>query len=276
MAKRASFGSVMKKRLSDITNLQSQPKLVTLEKKQPQILSSAEDYINQLLKENMALMKLIEERNKIIELSGTELQNLRISFQKLQLQNWNLAQSNSHMLAELNLGRDRVKALQHELVCKDALLKSKNLEIEEQERGREEHLHKANDEVKLCNRSSGRNGRRHSMGSSAKQGKENVPNKRHCLRRQSARFKSQEREPSENLFEIEDVNFLVPQSVDDPKHEDCSTPMVSSAKKEEASDSGTEMHVPRRSSTGRPMRTAVGKVQSYKEVPRNIKLRRKE
>ena len=74
--------------------------------------------------------------SKIIELSGTELQNLRICLQKLQLQNWNLAQSNSQMLAvcwfcwfcpsmisflkylvidclflvfqELNLGRDKV------------------------------------------------------------------------------------------------------------------------------------------------------------------------
>ncbi|XP_038694567.1 shugoshin-1-like isoform X3 [Tripterygium wilfordii] len=224
----------------------------------------------------MALMKLIEERNKIIELSGTQLQNLRLRFQKLQLQNWHLAQSNTHMSAELNLGRERVKALQHELVCKDALLKSKYLEIEEQERGTKEHLHKANDEVKPCNRSSRRNGRGQSMGSSTTRGKENIPNKRHCLRRQSARLKSQEREPSENLFEIEDVKFSVTRSVDDPKHEDGLTPMVSSAKKEAASDSGTEMHVPRRSSTGRPMRAAVGMVQSYKEVPRNIKLRRKE
>ncbi|XP_038694566.1 SHUGOSHIN 2-like isoform X2 [Tripterygium wilfordii] len=264
MAKRASFESIMKKRLSDVSNSQSQPKLVTLERKQPQILLNAEDYINQLLKKNMALMKLIEERNKIIELSGTQLQNLRLRFQKLQLQNWHLAQSNTHMSAELNLGRERVKALQHELVCKDALLKSKYLEIEEQERGTKEHLHKANDEVKP------------SMGSSTTRGKENIPNKRHCLRRQSARLKSQEREPSENLFEIEDVKFSVTRSVDDPKHEDGLTPMVSSAKKEAASDSGTEMHVPRRSSTGRPMRAAVGMVQSYKEVPRNIKLRRKE
>lgn len=38
-------------------------------------------------------------KSKIIELSGAELQKLRVSVQKLQLQNWNLARSNSQMLA---------------------------------------------------------------------------------------------------------------------------------------------------------------------------------
>lgn len=36
--------------------------------------------------------------SKVIEVSGAELQKLRVNCQKLQLQNWNLAQSNSHML----------------------------------------------------------------------------------------------------------------------------------------------------------------------------------
>ncbi|KAL1370225.1 hypothetical protein AAHE18_01G044200 [Arachis hypogaea] len=44
------------------------------------------------------------------------MQMLRGNVQKLQLQNWNLTQSNTHMLVELNLGRERIKALQHELV----------------------------------------------------------------------------------------------------------------------------------------------------------------
>lgn len=129
--------------------------------------------------------------SKIIELSGAELQKMRVSLQKLQLQNWNLAQSNSQMLAvclvfalslsfkfisriiqfsviltkfllivqELNLGKDKVKVclkiqvhwlwgycfslclnsqhcsfqlkeLRHELGCKNALLKAKNMELE--------------------------------------------------------------------------------------------------------------------------------------------------
>jgi hypothetical protein len=36
--------------------------------------------------------------SKVIEVNGAELQKLRVNCQKLQLQNWNLAQSNSHML----------------------------------------------------------------------------------------------------------------------------------------------------------------------------------
>ncbi|XVF20311.1 hypothetical protein REPUB_Repub11eG0187400 [Reevesia pubescens] len=280
MAKRSSFGSIMRKRLSDITNSQSQPKPSNQEEKPQQISPAAEDYINQLIKEKMTLMKLIEDRNKIIELSGAELQNQRICLQKLQLQNWNLAQSNSQMLAELNLGRDRVKTLQHELVCKDALLKAKNLEkkgkldIKCQNTGShggeqaaaEECMPKANDDGKPCTRNRRRNARSQSMGPSttSQRGgdKEKIENKRRCLRRQSARFKSQEREPTtENLFEIDDVTFAATQQLDTPMHEDGPTPLGSSKQ---------------RSSIGRPLRKAVEKVQSYKEVPVNVKMRRQD
>lgn len=50
MAKRSSFGSIVRKRLSDITNSQSQHKLVRLEEKQPPIPNFTDDLINQLLK----------------------------------------------------------------------------------------------------------------------------------------------------------------------------------------------------------------------------------
>ncbi|MCI08946.1 shugoshin-1-like, partial [Trifolium medium] len=46
----------------------------------------------------------------MLERSGAELQRLRADMKKLQMQNWNLAQSNSLMLAELNLGRDKVSS----------------------------------------------------------------------------------------------------------------------------------------------------------------------
>ncbi|KAJ6895158.1 hypothetical protein NC651_021601 [Populus alba x Populus x berolinensis] len=130
MAKRSSFGNIMRRRLSDITNTQAQHKLVGLMVEQSQISESNEDLINQLLQvkqEKEMLLKLVEERNKIIELSGNKLRDLRMNYQKLQAQNWNLAQSNSQMLAELNLGREKLKTLQHEIVCKEALLKAKNL-----------------------------------------------------------------------------------------------------------------------------------------------------
>ncbi|XWS74354.1 hypothetical protein CRYUN_Cryun02cG0207900 [Craigia yunnanensis] len=291
IAKRSSFGSIVRKRLSDITTSQSQPKPSSQEEKPQKISPAAEDYINQLIKEKMTLMKLIEERNKIIELSGTELQNLRICLQKLQLQNWNLAQSNSQMLAELNLGRDRMKALQHELVCKDALLKAKNLEQKGKadincqntgshggEQAAEKCMHKANDDDKPCTRNRRRNAR--TMGpSTTSQGggdKEKIENKRRCLRRQSARFKSQEREPTENLFQIDDVKFEATEQLDTPMHEDGSTPLGSSITMEETFNPRAETQILKRSSLGRPLRKAVEKVQSYKEVPVNVKMRRKE
>ncbi|XWS71871.1 hypothetical protein CRYUN_Cryun03dG0175100 [Craigia yunnanensis] len=275
MAKRSSFGSIVRKKLSDITNSQSQPKPSTQEEKPQHISPAAEDYINQLIKEKMTLMKLTEERNKIIELSGTELQNLRNCLQKLQLQNWNLAQSNSQMLAELNLGRDKVKALQHELVCKDALLKAENLEkgkedINCQNTGSHEG-EQAAEKCMPCTRNIRRNAGSQSMGPSTTSqiggDKEKIENKRRCLRRQSARFKSQKREPTENLFEIDDVKFAATQQLDTPMHEDGPTPLGSSITMEE---------ILKRSSLGRPLRKAVEKVQSYKEVPVNIKMRRKE
>ncbi|OMO82867.1 hypothetical protein CCACVL1_11715 [Corchorus capsularis] len=279
MAKRSSFGSMVRKRLSDITNSQSQPKPSSQEEKPKQIPPSVEDYINQLIKEKTTLMKLVEERNKIIELSGTELQNLRICLQKLQLQNWNLAQSNSQMLA--------VKALQHELVCKEALLKVKNLEnkgkldINCQNSGSqaaEETMPKANDDDKPSSRNRRRNARSQSMGPSttSQRGadKEKTENKRRCLRRQSARFKSQERElSSENLFEIEDVKFAAAANhqldEDTPMHEaDGATPLNPSINIKE------ETQRFQRPSLGRPLRRAVEKVQSYKEIPLNVKMRR--
>ncbi|XP_020235655.1 SHUGOSHIN 2-like [Cajanus cajan] len=83
-----------------------------------------------MLAERTALIQLLAERNKIIEVSGAALQRLRGDVKKLQLQNWNLAQSNSHMLAELNLGRERIKTLQHEIFWRAALLKGKTMDVQ--------------------------------------------------------------------------------------------------------------------------------------------------
>ncbi|XP_002523714.2 SHUGOSHIN 1 [Ricinus communis] len=297
VAKRSSFGSIVRKRLSDITNSQSQTKLVNIEEKQPPISDPTEGLINQLLKEKATLMKLVEEKDKIIALSNNQMRSLRLHYQKLQMQNWNLAQSNSQMLAEINLGREKLKSLQHELICKDALLKAKNLELEgktditSQNNGSQEAeknavgecLYKASNGSKPGNhRIRRRVARSQSMGPSTTSSrqdaeKEKLENKRRCLRRQSARFKSQEREPSENLFEIEDVTLSITQQLDNPVEEDAQTlPESSVIKEEETCDSRTEAQVPQRSSLGRPVRRAAGKVQSYKEAPINVKLRRKD
>ncbi|KAH9660526.1 Shugoshin [Citrus sinensis] len=273
MAKRSSFGSIMRRRLSDITNSQSRPKvLLSHEEKPSQVSPASGDLVDQLIKEKTTLM------SKIIELSSSELHNLRISIQKLQLQNWNLAQSNSQYLAEINLGREKVKALQHELVCKDALIKAKSIVKEDGEKVIEECVPKANENVKTCERNRRRSTRCKSMGPSTTRQKvaekENVENKRRCVRRQSARFKSQERAPTENLFEIEDSKLPATQPLDDPMHEDNSIQAGSSTANEEFSSSRNEARLSHRSSMGRPSRKAAEKVQSYKELPLKVKMRK--
>ncbi|XP_059430852.1 SHUGOSHIN 1-like [Corylus avellana] len=294
VAKRSSLGSIMRKKLSDITNLQSHPKLRSQEDVQAEGISAPDkSFIDQLLKERITFLKLIAERNKVIEVSGAELQKLRVNCQKLQLQNWNLAQSNSHMLTELNLGREKLKALQHELVCKDALLKARNMELEGKmdlnckktvskvgKEGAEQLLLEANDDDKTRNLNRRRTTRSRSMGPSTTYQKvvekEKVDNKRRCLRRQSARFKSHEREPAEMLFEIEDAKYSVSQLLDNPIHED-GVPLNSSIRKEEEGEmcmQRNEGQVSQRSSIGRPLRKAAEKVQSYKEAPIKIKMRR--
>ncbi|XP_050226856.1 SHUGOSHIN 2-like isoform X2 [Mercurialis annua] len=302
MAKRSSFGSLVRKRLSDITNSQQQtPKIVSIEENQqqqePPISNPTDELINQLLKERMTLMKLVEERDKIIALSNNQMRSLRMQYQKLQMQNWNLAQSNSHIIAEINFGREKVKTLQHELVCKDALLKAKNLELEEktnilgQNTGSEEVekndvgecLNKACNDMKPDARCSRRRiPRSRSMGSSTASRqcaeKQKLENKRLCVRRQSTsaiRFKSQDEESSENLFEIDNVEFPITHQ---QLQEDDPTLSSSSIINEEDetchTSNGAKLAQKQRHSIGRPIRKAAEKVQSYKEVPLNSKMRR--
>ncbi|KAJ6403352.1 hypothetical protein OIU84_015284 [Salix udensis] len=282
MQKRSSFGNIMRRRLSDITNAQSQFKVVGLIEEHPRIPESTQDLLNQLLlvkQEKAMLQKLVEERNKIIELSGHKLRDLRMNYQNLQLQNWNLAQSNSQMLAELNLGREKLKALQHELVCKDALHKARNLEPQ----GKADMNCQNAVSQKLAMISNpvvAAEGAQQEVDPWALQQqieksaeKEKIETKRRCAQRQSARFKSQEREPAEKLFEIEDARF--PVSRNKSRRENGQT--SSSITKEETCGAGNEEQVSLRSSIGRPLRRAAAeKVQSYKEVPLHVKMRRAE
>ncbi|XP_022026326.1 shugoshin-1-like [Helianthus annuus] len=102
MAKRSSFGKSIRKRFSDITNYQPQHKSSPVfEQNFPLNASSSstKEQIDHLLKENAGLMKHVTDKNKVIEMNRVELQKLRIVVQKTQLQNWNLAQTNSHMMA---------------------------------------------------------------------------------------------------------------------------------------------------------------------------------
>ncbi|XP_073147945.1 uncharacterized protein [Henckelia pumila] len=284
MAKRSSFGNMMRRGLSDISNSLPQPKSPVIPNKLPSDAASAREYIDNLVKEKMGLVRLIQEKNKVLELSGIEIQNLRTCLQKMQLQNWNFAQANSQMLAELNLGKDKIKALQHELLCKDALLKSKNLELagHVETNARKKELQESkmvavengfNEDSELCNANRRRSSRSRSLGSSALSTqyseKEAVATKRRRVRRQST-SKIQNLEPSENLFEIDDEKFPISISSNSPTHVLGSS--SSCPKKEVISDSNES----RRSSFGRPSRRAAEKVQSYKEIPLNAKLRRSE
>ncbi|KAJ8543885.1 hypothetical protein K7X08_025503 [Anisodus acutangulus] len=289
MAKRSSFGSIVRKRLSDITNSlpQTQQKSpIDVDKVSPDV-SSMKDYINHLAKENVALVKIVQEKNKIIELSGNELQKMRIHLQKMQLQNWNLAQSNSHMLGELNLNREKIKSLQHELVCKEVLLKSRHLEEEQEQKDQPKNDDLQDEEFmdidsQLNKHSKPRNGNRrqratrsqsmgHSITSPQAAEKEAAENKRRCLRRKSTNSKVQQPEPAaEDLFELE--GLAVP--FNSPVHIDGLISSPSSSVEEVKHDKENVAPLSRRSSIGRPSRKAAEKVQSYKEIPVNIKMRR--
>nr|GMD31490.1 shugoshin-1-like isoform X1 [Ipomoea batatas] len=284
MAKRSSFGSIVRKRLSDVTNSLPQPKSpIHLQND----ASSAKDYIDYLVKENMALVKLIQDKKKIIELSANELKKLRVNLQKMQLQNWHLAQSNSHMLAELNLNKEKLKSLQHEIACKEALFKAKNLEVKEQESisgtmnerkdgeaAEGNSLPNAESKPSKSNRRL-RARRCRSMShstASPEAAKEEAAEKRRRLRRQSASYRMQQQEPVEDLFELEDITKQIVDDPNAPLLHSCSANAEASNEKDGSGVVGQEAS--NRTSIGRPLRKAAEKVQSYKEIPINIKMRR--
>ncbi|KAF5937678.1 hypothetical protein HYC85_025184 [Camellia sinensis] len=239
MAKRSSFGSIVRKRLSDITNSIPQPKSPIPHKKVSPPDSSAKECIDHLVKENIALTKLVADKNQIIEFTGIELQKMRINLQKMQLQNWNLAQSNSHILAEINLCKEKVGSKEGEEAVDELT---------------------SNDNSKLCEGQRRRPTRSQSMGPS-------TTSKQVAEKETSESKRYQQHEPNEDLFEIEDAKFLL-----------APTPFGSPIRKEENDENcapaGSDARESQRTSLGRPMRRAVQKVQSYKETPLNIKMRR--
>uniref|UniRef100_A0A5B6ZXP1 Putative shugoshin-1-like n=1 Tax=Davidia involucrata TaxID=16924 RepID=A0A5B6ZXP1_DAVIN len=118
-----------------------------------------------------------------------------------------------------------------------------------------------------------------SLGPSAiKQVQANVKaeNKRLCLRR-SARFKPEEAALAGDLLEVDNAKFPVRSQHDDQMQDDGSTSTCSSVKKEDKEGNtarGDDAQELQRLSIGRPSRLAAKKVQSYKEVPLNVKMRR--
>ncbi|KAK8350268.1 hypothetical protein V6Z12_A06G198200 [Gossypium hirsutum] len=220
MENRCSMGNVSRKGLTDISNLQQQPKLLNQGAKlllQPASLGT-KDYIDKLQQENMMLMKVLADRNKVIELSGIELQKLRINLEKFQQQNM-----------ELNSSKYRLKAHKHELGCKNALLKAIKLELGTNKCGKAGESHDEKDgENKTCNTNGcGETGeslkgedkenkpcnmtrkrQSYDLGPcniKPVQGKEGVKNKsRVYAKRQSARRKTQA-ETTEDVIEVDDT-----------------------------------------------------------------------
>lgn len=290
-----SLGNATRKKLADISNIPEEMRFNNRNEKSERISICSKEFVDKVQQENAALMKIIVEKNKIIEIAGAEIQKMRINLQKMQQRNHELAQSNSQMLADLNSAKDRLKALQHELACKNGVLKAKELEAEEiaKQKMRQEW----NDEVKpiKCEEagdSSLGNGdndgpakikrkpQAKSLGSSMLvPPQDTAENKRPCVRRQSARFKretpqhttttttstsqSQATKPDEDYFEAEDK---CPPMVNLVQQNGCDLES-NPALRFEATEFG-------RSSLSRPLRHAAKKVQSYKEVPLNIKMRR--
>lgn len=97
-----------------------------------------------------------------------------------------------------------------------------------------------------------------------------------CLKRQSARSKSVEPEQTEDLFEIYDAKFPVSPLLDDSVHETSQMASSLSIKKEDEGNTAHSLEAQeiRRSSVGRPLRRAAEKIQSYKEISINVKMRR--
>ncbi|KAK6144353.1 hypothetical protein DH2020_021173 [Rehmannia glutinosa] len=290
---------MVRRRLSDITNSLPQHKSP---ENFPLDDASAKEYIDHLVKEKMALVKLIQEKNKIIELSGIEIQNLRTCLQKMQLQNWNLAQSNSHMLAELNMGKERLKALHHEVACKEALLKTKKSQMKW---GKKDTVFMLTDSsyslgLKEPELVTSVTMRYAALGSSSishqhaeKEAVISFINQniviscvrsltsignflRRCLRRQSASSRIRHEEPTDNLFEIDDAKFPIVLPSNAPTHEagpEFLTSPAGGVLTDGISVSKLEVEA-RRTSIGRPSRRAAEKIQSYKERPINVKMRR--
>ncbi|GJW09093.1 shugoshin [Tanacetum coccineum] len=267
-----SIGNSGRKTLADISNMPRRPSSLTQDNKPRPSSATVKEYIEQLQKENAALVKLLADRKyssfllalvvfkftcRIIELSGAELHKLRITLQKMQQQNLQLAQSHSQMLADYNSGKDRLKELQHQLGCKNSLLTAKQLELEgkrklkTRETTDNKKVSKLSDreEPGICTVAEGAKGcqtnrrqKSKSLGPCVAKGQDEgvADNGRLKTRRQSARFKQDEPRPDEDVFHTENVDLPPCRLPDEIMQEDDSNSVAFTAKKEdvEADTSG--------------------------------------
>uniref|UniRef100_A0A7N0RE42 Shugoshin C-terminal domain-containing protein n=3 Tax=Kalanchoe fedtschenkoi TaxID=63787 RepID=A0A7N0RE42_KALFE len=238
---RSSSTGAARRRFTDITNMRRQPQ------PQPPQEEDAEDamcpvspstriYIDTLIKENMTLMRLIGERNKLIEMSGAEMLKMRSNMQRLQLQNLNLAQSNSFMLAELNIGREKIKSLQHEIICKDAMLKAERSATMVARETLDEHLEAGAQVHRLGRGVVSSHSMSRCMTLQRGADKEIAESKSPmmslsgcCMRSQSARFKSQRSYHRQHFFELDDPDYLAYEPTDYLTHCRAQDPSQSSS-----------------------------------------------
>ncbi|XP_073127551.1 uncharacterized protein [Henckelia pumila] len=287
--------SMVQRQLTDISNLPRKSRQkVQAEKSQP-VQTTINKHFDQLQKENLALKKMLVQRNEFIEKSGIDLEILRANVLKLREQNHQLVFSNSQILAELNSGKDRLRALHHELGCKNGVLKALKLQLEEKKRTnrcqnadpeaklrkfREEEVSsKEGEEYEQPHNTKRRFQSSSSASSEQVQSDGKAETKRTIARRQSARFKKAESKPTENLNDEDDTKFSELVSPDNQVREDGPIFVNESLKHEEKecnSDMRYDSQELERAYQCRPSRVAAKKVQSYKEIPLNVKMRRSE
>ncbi|CAN7112819.1 unnamed protein product [Brassica rapa subsp. narinosa] len=126
------INSAQRRTLGDITNLPNQKVMLMNHgaNQQQQAMSlSSKEYAEKLQKAKCLLSSL---KIAIIERTGSELQKYRINLQMVQAQNLQLSQTNTRILAEIRTSKDQLKALQHELSCKNGVLMARKLPLEPQ------------------------------------------------------------------------------------------------------------------------------------------------
>nr|GMD37070.1 shugoshin-1 isoform X1 [Ipomoea batatas] len=281
-AAKTVIGNAARRKLVDISNVPQKMRPSNENEKLKHIPTEMKELIEKLETENKALMNALVERVKIIEMSGSEIQRLRSTLQKMQQQNHHLALSNTQKLMELNLCKDKLKVLEHELGCKSSLLKAMKLEAEVkpikcEDTGDDlqEEEDKVDSELENAKR------RRQSKSwrpSKHAQPHDNAAKKRLCVRRQSARLKHEQIKAEEDLYPIDDAKDSVHQqsNCDSIQENSSASACTSSDNGENNPASENEARESKRPSLSRPSRQAARKVQSYKEIPLNVKMRRSE
>ncbi|XP_068491392.1 SHUGOSHIN 2 isoform X4 [Phaseolus vulgaris] len=177
------IGVSQNKILADVTNLLQQPK---------QPVST-----EQLLKEKEMLMKLLANRDAIIESCKAELQKCQINFQKVRKQNAEFALTNSQMLAEHNSSRQKEKKEQTSKLKPETNVNEVRACQNKQSDQSFQEDNKRSAKRRKVSQS------RSSAPAVIKQFKsmEKLANQRYSLRRQSASLKDEKPEPTEDFME---------------------------------------------------------------------------